>query len=247
MSGHKLHQFIRSLPLPRGGGGPVPEGCHPDASLRPLTVRSVTPLHVQLLRPSPTGRGRPTLGEALASAALAWFSPERLSCAGPAVAEHTGPSCNVEHFTGTTISAPNPPCSVLKVRPTALGALYLPPRENANTCSDQLESTHVNFRQPGGEQLEAPARPIRAHPGRAGPIRAEPGPSGPIRAHPGPSGPFRPWGLQGDRRAPHCMEMLCPGSRRMSFSPVCRALGGQDIGSTPRPRRWRSGASVSPV
>jgi hypothetical protein len=108
MSGHELHQFIRSLSLPRGGGGPMPEGCHPDASLRPLTVRSVTPLHVQLLRPSPTGRGRPTLGEALASAALAWFSPERLSCAGPAVAEHMGPSCKVEHFTGTTICRPQP-------------------------------------------------------------------------------------------------------------------------------------------
>jgi hypothetical protein len=58
----------------------MPEGCHPDASLRPLTVKSVTPLHVQLLRPSSTGRGRPAPGEALASAAVAWFSPERLSC-----------------------------------------------------------------------------------------------------------------------------------------------------------------------
>lgn len=38
-----------------------------------------------------------------------------------------------------------------------------------------------------------------------------------------------------------------PGSRHRTFSPVAKAFGGAVIGSTPSPRRCRSGESVSPV
>ncbi len=45
---------------------------------------------------------------------------------------------------------------------------------------------------------------------------------------------------------PHTVVNDCPGSRRITDSPVRKALGGQVIGSTARLRRFTSGR-VSPV
>ena len=48
-------------------------------------------------------------------------------------------------------------------------------------------------------------------------------------------------------RTPQVAVVVAPGSRRMTLSPVWKALGGHVIGSTASPRRRRSGRSVSAV
>ena len=78
-------------------------GCQLDASSK--TTGSLESL--RLPPPRPTFTSPPHWRSDVLrfeSVALAWFSPERL-----------GASCDVEHFTRTTIPARNPRCPVLKV------------------------------------------------------------------------------------------------------------------------------------
>ena len=110
------------LPLPGGSAGPMPEGCRLDAS--PRSTGGLSPT-CDLSPPRPTFTSRchsPSDVLLSETAAPAWFSPERLSCCGPLTfsAEPVGLPCDVEHFTRATLSARNPLCSVLKVRPDAL-------------------------------------------------------------------------------------------------------------------------------
>ena len=100
----------------------MPEGCQLDAS--PRSTGWVDPA-CKLSPPRPFCVSAPlasTCALHFGTVALAWFSPERLSCVGPPTfsAEPVGLPCNVEHFARATISARNPLCPVLKVRPDAV-------------------------------------------------------------------------------------------------------------------------------
>jgi hypothetical protein len=99
----------------------MPEGCQLDAS--PKATGSRESLRLPPPRPTFTSRPHwPTDVMPCETVALAWFSPERRAAVGPPTfsAEPVGLPCNVEHFTWATLSARNPLCSVLKVRPDAL-------------------------------------------------------------------------------------------------------------------------------